>query len=342
MSGPMVCLAWAYWPPAAGMVDVISELIMTSDVYNSPTTHAAMSEPYIPPFSTVKFHPMNSPTSTIPTPSAQMWTGDKTLSNDRCSSWRAWPGAASCIATSPCPLRRPPERGRSPRPWSGSPRRTHAPPGRGPRPSRGLSPRSRPTRLSPTLPIRSRPTPFRRAELLLYHLSVFLERELVHEGHVRDYDRRRDDQGQHAEGILVRAGPIGSDRVVYRLPVDHAGVDHLLELLLLRRGDRQLGDGPGPRRLTPRSTAGLQAEDVGADEEREDQGHRHGRRRHRRPHGEVGEQQHDPHRHGETHSDHPVLTRHGIDPGPYGLGRRTLGLGSYRPCHISPLPRPHP
>ena len=37
----------------------------------------------MPPFSTVKFQPMNSPTSTIPTPRAQMCTGDRTLSNER-------------------------------------------------------------------------------------------------------------------------------------------------------------------------------------------------------------------------------------------------------------------
>ena len=58
---------------------VISELIITSAVYNShqqPTR--LLEEPVHTPFSTVKFQPHELPDDTIPTPSAQMCTGDRT------------------------------------------------------------------------------------------------------------------------------------------------------------------------------------------------------------------------------------------------------------------------
>src|SRR3954454_4774502 len=54
----------------------------------------AISEPSAPPLATEKFQPMNSPTSTMPTPSAQTWMGPRTFSR-----LTGWPWATTGAAT---------------------------------------------------------------------------------------------------------------------------------------------------------------------------------------------------------------------------------------------------
>src|SRR5690348_378994 len=61
----------------------------------------AIREPSAPPLATEKFQPMNSPTRTMPTPSAQTWPGPRTRRRvSRC-------GAAACttVAIGSAPLR---------------------------------------------------------------------------------------------------------------------------------------------------------------------------------------------------------------------------------------------
>jgi hypothetical protein len=45
----------------------------------APATSMASREPSTPPFATVKFQPIYSPTSTIPTPRAHTWKGLRVL-----------------------------------------------------------------------------------------------------------------------------------------------------------------------------------------------------------------------------------------------------------------------
>src|SRR4051812_31112349 len=73
-----MCLAWAYWPPAAATVDVTSESIIATAVYRRPTTQHAISPASGPPLSIAKFQPVNSPTRTMPTPNAHPGAGPKT------------------------------------------------------------------------------------------------------------------------------------------------------------------------------------------------------------------------------------------------------------------------
>src|SRR3954453_8373476 len=57
----------------------------------------AISEPSAPPLATEKFQPIYSPTSTMPTPSAQTWTGPSTLSRLRRLSAAAAPVTVDMI-----------------------------------------------------------------------------------------------------------------------------------------------------------------------------------------------------------------------------------------------------
>ncbi len=52
ISGPMVCFAWAYWPPAAATVEVISESIIATQVYSRPLMKQAIRAPNAPPLPT--------------------------------------------------------------------------------------------------------------------------------------------------------------------------------------------------------------------------------------------------------------------------------------------------
>src|SRR4051794_28855946 len=97
MRGPTMCLAWAYWPPAEATVEVTSESIMATLVYSRPATQQATRPAIMPPLPTEKFQPIYSPTSTMPTPSAQMWTGPSTLSRLRRLSAAAAPVAVDMI-----------------------------------------------------------------------------------------------------------------------------------------------------------------------------------------------------------------------------------------------------
>src|SRR6476469_3355046 len=54
----------------------------------------------MPPLPTEKFQPIYSPTSTMPTPSAQIWTGPSTLSRLRRLSGAAAPVAVDMISPS--------------------------------------------------------------------------------------------------------------------------------------------------------------------------------------------------------------------------------------------------
>src|SRR3954451_17363720 len=101
MRGPTMCLAWAYWPPAEATVEVTSESIMATLVYSRPATQHATRPATMPPLPTEKFQPIYSPTSTMPTPSAQTWPGPSTRSS--CRRWLcAWVGdaVATLIAAS--------------------------------------------------------------------------------------------------------------------------------------------------------------------------------------------------------------------------------------------------
>jgi hypothetical protein len=55
--------------------------------YIVPATSMASKDPRTPPFATVKFQPMYSPTSTIPTPRAHTWKGLRVFTKlaDSCS-----------------------------------------------------------------------------------------------------------------------------------------------------------------------------------------------------------------------------------------------------------------
>ena len=74
-----MCLAWAYCPPAAATVEVTSESIIATQVYNNPITQHAIKAASAPPLPTAKFQPMNSPTKQIPAPSPHTCTGPSTL-----------------------------------------------------------------------------------------------------------------------------------------------------------------------------------------------------------------------------------------------------------------------
>src|SRR3954466_16379750 len=66
---------------------------MATDVYRSPTTQQAIGAASAPPLSAEKFHPVNSPTSTMPTPSAQTWAGPSTRSRET-----FWAGTGAVVA----------------------------------------------------------------------------------------------------------------------------------------------------------------------------------------------------------------------------------------------------
>src|SRR5262245_55703093 len=94
ISGPTMCFACAYWPPAAATVDVTSESIIATHVYSNPTNQQTTSAASAPPLSAEKFQPVNSPTSTMPTPSAQMCAGPSTRSSET-----LWPCSLTAIAS---------------------------------------------------------------------------------------------------------------------------------------------------------------------------------------------------------------------------------------------------
>ena len=78
-SGPRRYFAIVYWPPASGMTVAISETIITCPMYMMLIKKSPTRADMVPPCCIVRFHPMNSPTRTIPTPSAQTWTGPSVL-----------------------------------------------------------------------------------------------------------------------------------------------------------------------------------------------------------------------------------------------------------------------
>ena len=58
ISGPTMCLAWAYWPPAAATVEVTSEVDHGDRGVEKSDTQQTMRAASVPPLSAEKFQPV--------------------------------------------------------------------------------------------------------------------------------------------------------------------------------------------------------------------------------------------------------------------------------------------